>query len=258
MDAPPEQAARKRPFHEPDTATGKLLRDMLRHLRQAKQDREDAMQFVAFATAHVRFSKSQLFQDVWALWETGGKRGGYFVEFGGGDGEFLSNTWYLEKSWGWQGVVAEPHPHFAASLAGKRSCSISHKAVFSRSGEKMRFVATAEEELSRLEIVVPDDTHERSGARSPVGLIEVETISLADLLEEAEAPFEIDYMSIDTEGSELAILSAFDFSSRNIRCISVEHNGTPNRQAIHDLLTANGYRRKWPSLSAWDDWYVRK
>jgi hypothetical protein len=64
-------------------------------------------------------------------------------------------------------------------------------------------------------------------------------------------------LSIDTEGSELAILSAFDFSSRHIRCISVEHNETPNRQAILDLLVANGYRRKWPSLSAWDDWYVR-
>ncbi len=71
------------------------------------------------------------------------------------------------------------------------------------------------------------------------------------------APAEIDYLSIDTEGSELEILRAFDFDRWNVRLISVEHNHTPLRQPLYDLLTARGYVRKWPELSAFDDWYVR-
>ncbi len=84
----------------------------------------------------------------------------------------------------------------------------------------------------------------------------VPTITLNDLLLEAQAPREIDYLSIDTEGSELSILQAFDFDRWRVKLISVEHNKTPLRAEIHDLLAARNYRRKWTRLSGVDDWYV--
>ncbi|GIT91759.1 hypothetical protein JANAI62_22160 [Jannaschia pagri] len=40
--------------------------------------------------------------------QTGFKRGGYFVEFGATDGVTLSNTWLLEMSFGWSGILADP------------------------------------------------------------------------------------------------------------------------------------------------------
>jgi hypothetical protein len=70
------------------------------------------------------------------------------------------------------------------------------------------------------------------------------------------APDEIDFLSIDTEGSEFDILNAFDFSQRRIRTITVEHNHTPARDAIHELLCRKGFVRKMESISAFDDWYV--
>ena len=45
-------------------------------------------------------SKSQIQQDLWALWELKGKTGGYFVEFGAADGKNLSNTFLLEDKYG--------------------------------------------------------------------------------------------------------------------------------------------------------------
>jgi hypothetical protein len=86
----------------------------------------------------------------------------------------------------------------------------------------------------------------------------VTTISLEDLLAKYDAPAEIDYLSIDTEGSEFEILSTFPFSKYRIKIISCEHNFAPQRAQISALLTAAGYVRIWDDLSQFDDWYVRR
>jgi hypothetical protein len=85
----------------------------------------------------------------------------------------------------------------------------------------------------------------------------VETISLLDMLDKYNAPSIIDYMSIDTEGSEYEILKAFDFNRYKFKVISCEHNFTSARDSIHRLLESKGYERKYEHLSQWDDWYVR-
>ena len=112
-------------------------------------------------------------------------------------------------------------------------------------------------ELSRLEDIVPDDVHERNGNRSVKTTIDVETISLNDLLDSHGAPQTIDYLSVDTEGSEFEILEAFDFRKRRIRFVTVEHAGeTAKREHIRALMEKNGYVHWHPELSRWDDWYV--
>jgi Methyltransferase FkbM domain len=86
----------------------------------------------------------------------------------------------------------------------------------------------------------------------------VHTVSLNDLLEQHGAPGKIDYLSVDTEGSELRILSAFDFEKYSVDVINVEHNFTVDREAIHALLVSKGFVRKFEMLSLFDDWYVRR
>ena len=86
----------------------------------------------------------------------------------------------------------------------------------------------------------------------------VVTISLGDLLNFYKAPREIDYLSIDTEGSEYEILSAFDFAKYKIKIITVEHNWTDNRKKIFDLLLSNGYQQVHDNATHCDDWYILK
>src|SRR5690348_10278612 len=65
------------------------------------------------------FSKAhgQLLQDLFAAVATDWKRGGTFVEVGVGNGLDLSNTYLLEKSFGWKGVLVDPDPRFHGSIA---------------------------------------------------------------------------------------------------------------------------------------------
>ena len=88
-------------------------------------------------------------------------------------------------------------------------------------------------------------------------IFNVKTISLYDLLEKYNAPKYIDYLSIDTEGSEYEILKNFDFEKYVFKIITCEHNHTDMREKIYTLLTNNGYVRKYENLSQWDDWYVK-
>jgi hypothetical protein len=87
----------------------------------------------------------------------------------------------------------------------------------------------------------------------------VETISLNDLLRLHGCPKQIDYLSIDTEGSELAILRYFDFDKYQINIITVEHNyRDPDRKQLYELLTAKGFVRVFEPFSKWDDWYINR
>ena len=81
-------------------------------------------------------------------------------------------------------------------------------------------------------------------------------LSLDDLLDEHGAPQRIDYLSIDTEGSELEILSKFDFKRWPFKVICCEHAYTSARQPLFELLTAKGYKRVHEDISQFDDWYV--
>jgi hypothetical protein len=84
---------------------------------------------------------------------------------------------------------------------------------------------------------------------------EVNTISLLGLLQKYDAPSTIDFMSIDTEGSEFDILNNFDWSRYKINALCIEHNYTNARQKIYELLVGNGYKRVYEGISGADDWY---
>ena len=78
------------------------------------------------------------------------------------------------------------------------------------------------------------------------------------MLKQFEAPKLIDYLSIDTEGSEYKILQAFDFDLYKFKVITCEHNFGKNREKIFNLLIRNGYSRKFEHISKYEDWYVLK
>jgi FkbM family methyltransferase len=237
-----------------------LVLQLLNWQRSGELFNPGLYEFYAFCQQHLSRSHAQILQDLWVLYMLKEKRDGFFVEFGACDGVELSNTLLLERDYGWNGILAEPNPFWHKALAENRSCCIAHSCVTARSGESIVFAHIPHmPELSRVREIVPDDVHEKNGNRAYKEEIEVETTSLLDLLRAHDAPQEIDYLSIDTEGSELTILEAFDFTAYTFHLISVEHAGEiQKRESIRDLLEAHDYSRWRPELSRWDDWYLRK
>jgi FkbM family methyltransferase len=200
-------------------------------------------------------STSQLGQEIFVLSRLGWKRGGYYVEFGATDGRTLSNTWLLDRQFGWRGILAEPGRVWRDALVAEgRNAHLDFGCVWTETGQTLTFAETAYAELSTLSQFAGRDKHDRSDAST----YEVTTISLTDLLMKHGAPQVIDYLSIDTEGSELAILEAFDFRRYRFRCITCEHNYTADRDKILDLLWRRGYRRVYEEFSQFDDWYVHE
>ncbi len=199
-------------------------------------------------------AKSQLGQDIFALAFNGHKRNGFFVEFGGTDGVGLSNSYLLEKGFNWQGIVAEPDRSWHAKLRENRSCHIETDCVWRKTGESLEFASVEVGELSTIADFAKSDQF--AGARKGASTYDAQTISLIDMLAKYDAPKTIDYLSVDTEGSEYEILSAFDFSAYRFNFVTIEHNYTKARSKLRQLMEANGYQRVFETLSRFDDWYI--
>jgi FkbM family methyltransferase len=202
----------------------------------------------------LRKSKSQLRQDMFVLSELNYKRNGYFVEFGATNGIDLSNTYLLETEYGWNGILAEPATLWHEDLQKNRTARIDKRCVWKHTGESLIFNETNFAELSTIDSLSESDLHAK--AREGGKKYSVQTISLVDLLSEHKAPNEIDYLSIDTEGSELDILENFDFGRYKFKIITCEHNYSPTREKLSSLFQKNGYRQKFAHISQFDDWWV--
>ena len=203
---------------------------------------------------NVSFSKSQIAQDLFVLSELNFKKKGFFVEFGATDGIDLSNTYLLEKNFSWKGILAEPAKQFHKNLEENRKVFIEKNCVWHSSNKTLIFNEIGG--LSTIDAFSNFDMN--SKARSEGKKYKVKTISLEDLLDKYNAPRIIDYISIDTEGSELEILSSFNFEKYKFQIITCEHNFNSNREEIFKLLSQKGYVRKYTDVSKVDDWYVLK
>jgi len=206
-----------------------------------------------FLVTHIKRSYSQELQDLLALYFSQ-KKVGYFVEFGATDGIELSNTYLLESEYGWEGILAEPAKTWHNALRSNRNCHISTECVYSASGEKLEFSEVENRTLSTISKYSDGDSH--SIERLNQTRYEVDTITLLDLLNKFGAPEYIDFLSIDTEGSEFQILQNFPFHHFRFGFICIEHNFTDNERKLDELLSRNGYHRYLRHSSEFDGWYL--
>lgn len=77
-------------------------------------------------------------------------------------------------------------------------------------------------------------------------------MTLDGVLQDAGASAPIDFLSIDTEGHEIEVLSGFDLARWRPRLILIEDLVLD--RDLHRLLTGRGY--KWVRRTGLNSWYV--
>jgi hypothetical protein len=197
--------------------------------------------FIGIQNFHGQFG-----QDKWILGDVhAGVTDGYFVDVGAWAAVRGSNTKALEEA-GWNGICVEPFPQ---GNWGTRKARLFREVLYNEMGKSIEF-RTARE-LGGI------DKHLEAwkGKVEEAGLVTLTTTTIGDVLQRAEAPRYIHYLSIDTEGSEYEILKVFPFAEYKVGALTVEHNREePKRRLIRELLEGNGYR--FVRQQVVEDWYV--
>jgi len=98
------------------------------------------LKFIVFSIAnHPQYS--QLQQDLLAEYIASltKKQDRFFVEFGASDGVAYSNSYLLERAFGWSGILAEPGKNWHGSLSKNRTAILSKDCVWRATGEVIKF-----------------------------------------------------------------------------------------------------------------------
>jgi hypothetical protein len=200
-------------------------------------------------------------QDRFVLEVLNGLRGGFFLDSGAANGVRGSNTLLLERDYGWRGICVEPNDAMYADLVAHRDCLCYHCCLDERDGEveflesggvfggilrtySASHLAFARRMIAEGDPELRNPSLHRSGAvpaADPQAAVLKPARSLRSILRESDAPPVIDYWSLDTEGSELALLRSFPFDAYRFRVLTVEHNSEPARWEIRRFLESRGY-----------------
>lgn len=182
------------------------------------------------------------------LWHHLDQRGGTFVEAGAHDGVTYSNTYWLERFQDWTGVLVEPVAEAAQRARSARPGSqVFHAALVepARAGEEVSLVAL--DLASTVESAFGGDeermgAHLEHGARTQPVAPRVERapgMTLSSILDAAGVT-DIDLLSLDVEGSEVAALQGLDLTRHRPRFILVEVLDPADRDPIAACL-GEGY-----------------
>jgi FkbM family methyltransferase len=200
----------------------------------------------------MNISFSQIKQDLNVLNFYKYKKNGYFVDIGANDGIYISNTYLLEKKYNWKGICIEPLPNEYEKLKSNRDVICEKAVLFSSTGNKLEFKIFKESVYSGLTDTLTDVPVINNISNE---VITIYTSTLTEILNKNNSPLFIDYLSLDTEGSELEILKGIDMKKYTFGLIHVEHNYINDiRLKIRELLLSNGYL--YVKENNWDDIYI--
>lgn len=180
-----------------------------------------------------KYRRARRGQDLWVLEMLEYKCDGFFIELGAYDGEIASDTYMLEKGFGWDGVCIEPSNAYN-NLVKIRSCKCMRELV-GEDGVEYPFVS--HNRKSSVSVGIEDmNAKVRSKKNKAVNII---ARSLTSILDEIKAPRIIDYLALDVEGFELTVLENIDFDKYQFRVMTVERRATADR--VIAFLKDRGY-----------------
>jgi FkbM family methyltransferase len=183
--------------------------------------------------SHGQFSEDRILQEIF-----GDRAEGYCVEIGAYDGRTGSASYLFEQQ-GWHCLLVEPIPALVEEIRKHRTCTVVNCAVSDREGVASFFVAENVEQMSTLELT-PDHREWIEQAGGALKEITVRTATLDSLLAEAAFP-EIQFITIDVEGHEMAVLEGFALEAHKPRIVIIEDNSVNGDPRVTRYMSDRGY-----------------
>jgi hypothetical protein len=209
--------------------------------------------FMSYYADHFNESNSQWSQDIFVSFTLNRHSGGKFLEMGGADGITHSNTLSLEDCLHWSGTLIEPHPEQYRVLSmtrGRHSNRLMNCAATpSTSAESLTLIDAGQ--LSSLSTYSGNDLHHEGRNRSQRS----HTVTALPFQDIMDAVGEIDYLSLDVEGPELALMNSINWKRLlPPKVVTVEHNWRQDViSGIRETLGKAGYIEAFRDL----DWLRR-
>lgn len=170
-------------------------------------------------------------------------RPGFFVEAGAYDGFEQSNTYLLERRFGWRGVMVEPVPELHRHAVAERPATTVVNCAL-KAADDPRDTLTMTYGALMSTVAGAQGGDERSWVRPAFALglekpyeITVPARTLSDVLDEAGAPADFELLSLDVEGFEEQVLRGLDLDRHRPALMVVEmHEIEAGRAAIEPIL----------------------
>jgi FkbM family methyltransferase len=166
--------------------------------------------------SHGQFAEDRILEEIF-----GDRAEGCCVEIGAYDGRTGSASYLFEKR-GWRCLLIEPIPALVEEIRTHRACMVVNCAVSNKEGVATLFVAEHFEQMSTLDLT----SHRLNWIERVGGAIKeiaVRTATLDSLLAEVAFP-EIQFITIDVEGHEMAVLEGFTLEAHRPRIVIIEDN----------------------------------
>ena len=175
---------------------------------------------------------SQLRQDHIVSTLLNGKRNGYFVDLAANDAIRISNTYALERDFGWDGLCIEPNPVYWSGLM-YRHCQIVAAVVGHSRMEEVLFKFGSKGPQSGIvgeKFRNKQAIHNKEEKRRS-------TVTLREIFERFQVPRIIDYLSLDVEGAEEYIMESFPFDRYRFNVLTIEEPS----EKLRGILKTNNY-----------------
>ena len=209
-----------------------------------------------------RYSRPSLFDIDRKLEKYLPNRNGFFIEVGANDGFKQSNTYYLERFKGWQGVLIEGIPKlYQKCLVERPNSQVFNCALVAEDYTEPFVTMQYANLMSIVEGALKNKNNEEKHLKTAISAqrdvdvsyaVRVPARTLTSILDECQVS-DIDFFSLDVEGFELNVLKGLNFNKYRPKYMLIEARFKSeideyisdlyteiDRLSIHDFL----YQRK--------------
>ena len=174
------------------------------------------------------------------------KSAGFFVEVGANDPFKMSQTWHLAQK-GWKGILVEPIPELCQELRGKRKDSIVIEAACGAPSDPSSATFTIAKDCGKSTL----SSSFLDSKENVASHIKVNVQTLNQILS-SEMVGNIDFVSIDVEGTQHNVLRGFDLQRWRPRLLLVEDHLLDTK--THRLILSQQYQLVKRTL--FNNWYI--